>query len=78
MGALGQESCHCCLALKDDVEIAFGWRWRGPFARPLNADGSEWFEGIQETFLGNVPGNSAKEHLGAVQGVLMLSWRQLT
>ena len=78
MSALRQESRHCCLTLKDDVEVALGWRWRGSFARPLDTDGSKRFEGIQETFLGDVPWNSAQEHLGAVQGILVLSGRKLS
>ena len=75
VGALRQESIDSVLVVKDDIEISLGRRGRAALARPLYPDGAEGLEGIDETLLRDVPGDSTQEDLAAVERVVMLPGR---
>ena len=66
VGALGVEGGRRGLTLKDGVEVAFRWRGKVALPCPLNPDGAELSERLDQALLDNVPGDPAREDLGAV------------
>ncbi len=55
-------STHLLFRFEDDVQVALG-DGRVVLSRPLDPDGAEGLEGVEECALGDVPGHAAKEDL---------------
>ena len=77
MSALGQQSSHRVLGVEDDVEVPLRRRRRTSLPGPLYPDVAVGLEGVDQTLLGDVPGDAPEEDLAAVERVLVLSGREL-
>jgi len=59
VSALGEQSRHRVLRVEYDVEISLRRRRRASLARPLNPDVAVGFECVDQTLLGDVPGDAS-------------------
>lgn len=66
VGAGLQQRLDVLLGLEDDVHVPLGLRGLLVFAGPLDADGPELFERLDQQLLGDVPGDAPQEHLARV------------
>merc|ERR1719315_781019 len=65
LGALGQEVGHIPFLLEYQVQVA-SW-WRGVIsARPLDPHFSKLCESLDQSKLGDIPGNTSQEYFGRV------------
>ena len=78
MSALREQSSHRVLGVEDDVEVTLRRRRRTSLPGPLYPDVAVGLEGVDQTLLGDVPGDAPEEDLAAVERILVLSGRELS
>ena len=78
MGTLGEEQGDVMLLLEDNVDVTLGRGGGSVLARPLDTDGTELTESLNETALSDIPGNTTQEYLARENWILLLPWRKLT